>query len=92
MIWIGLTIVLTALAYIPAVKALAIQQPYADKIILSNLTLNLLLVLCMVGALSPVITKKLFPRAPKWVFFFVAVVLGILMLLLLKSLGVQTRI
>ena len=92
MIWWIIVLVLTVIAYIPAVKYLAIQLPYARNIIISNFTFNLLLVLLAVGALSPLITKKLFPRAPKWLFIPVACVLAVVSVYVLKQLGMHTRI
>ena len=92
MIWWVLVIVLTLISYIPAIRHLAIQQPYLDKIIISNLTLNLLVLLLAVGAFSPLITRKLFPKAPKWAFLPVAIVLAVITIFTLKLLGVHTRV
>ena len=91
MIWI-VVIVLTVVSYPFAVKYLAIQLPYARMIVISNFTLNLLLILLAVGALSPVLTKKLFPKAPKWLFIPVACVLAVVSVYVLKLLGMHTRI
>jgi len=85
-------IILTTISYSFAVKYLAIQLPYSNTIIISNFTLNLLLVLLAVGALSPMITKKLFPKAPKWLFVPVACVLAVVSVYVLKLLGMHTRI
>ena len=92
MIWWIVILVLSAISYPFAVKYLAIQLPYARTIVISNFTLNLLLVLLAVGALSPMITKKLFPKAPKWLFIPVACVLAVGCVYLLKILGMNTRI
>ena len=92
MIWWILVLVASVVSYPFAVKYLAIQLPYARMIVISNFTLNLLLILLAVGALSPMITKKLFPKAPKWLFIPVACVLALGCVYLLKILGMHTRI
>jgi hypothetical protein len=89
-IWLGV-LLLTILSYFPAIKLLAIQHPYGGTITISNLTLNLILLECIVGTLSPKITKKLWPSAPKGGFIIVAVVLGIMIVLVLKMAGMPTR-
>ena len=92
MIWWILVLVATGVSYLPTVKLLVIEQPYNDKIIISNLTLNLILVVGLVGALSPRITKKIWPKAPRWAFVITAVILGVVMVYVLKLLGMNTRI
>ena len=92
MIWWILVLVASVVSYPLAVKYLAIQLPYARMIVISNFTLNLLLILLAVGALSPMITKKLFPKAPKWLFVPVACVLAVVSVYVLKLLGMHTRI
>ena len=92
MIWWIIILVSSILSYPVAVKYLAIQQPYPRHIIISNFTFNLLLILLAIGALSPILTKKLFPRAPKWMFLLVACVLAVVCIYILKILGMQTRI
>ena len=92
MIWWILVLVASMISYPFAVKYLAIQLPYARMIVISNFTLNLLLILLAVGALSPMITKKLFPKAPKWLFVPVACVLAVVSVYVLKLLGMHTRI
>ena len=92
MIWWILVLIATGASYFPAVKLLVIEQPYSDKIIISNLTLNLLLLLGVVGALSPKITKKIWPKAPRWAFVITAAILGMAMVFILKLLGMNTRV
>ena len=91
MIWWILVLIASVISYPFAVKYLAIQLPYARNIVISNFTFNLLLVLLAVGALSPLITKKLFPKAPKWLFIPVACVLAVVSVYVLKLLGMHTR-
>ncbi len=89
-IWLGV-LLLTIISYFPVIKLLTIQHPYGGTIIISNLTLNLILLECMVGMLSPRITRKLWPKAPKGGSIIVAVVLGIMIVLVLKMAGMPTR-
>ena len=93
-LWI-LVIVGTIAAYRYTINNLAIQLPYARNIVISNLTLNLVLVLLAVGTLSPYITRKLFPRVPKSMFFMtvtiVAAILAVACIIILKLLGMHTR-
>jgi hypothetical protein len=89
-VWVVI-IVLSSAAYIPVTKLLIIERPYPDKIIISNLTLNLLLLVGLVGALSPKITKKLWPKAPRWAFILTALLLGVVIVFLLKALGMNTK-
>ena len=91
MIWWILVLVASVISYPFAVKYLAIQLPYARTIVISNFTLNLLLVLLAVGALSPLLTKRIWPKAPKWLFIPVACVLAVVCVYVLKFLGMRTR-
>ena len=85
----------TIALYRYTINNLAIQLPDARNIVISNLTLNLVLVLLAVGTLSPYITRKLFPKVPKSMFFMVvtivAAVLAIGCIFILKMLGMHTR-
>ena len=92
MIWWILVLVASVISYPFAIKYLAIQLPYARLIVVSNFTLNLLLILLAVGALSPMITKRIWPKAPKWLFIPVACVLAVVSVYVLKLLGMHTRI
>jgi len=65
--------------------------PIQRDIITSNITVSYVLALGLVGGLSPWMTKKVWPKAPKWAFVFVAVVLGIMVVGALKLLGEPTR-
>jgi len=61
--------------------------PEQRDIIVSNLSVSYVLALGIVGSLSPWLTKKLWPKAPKWAFMFVAIILGVTIVGILKLLG-----
>lgn len=69
-----------------------LARPEPTMITISNLTVNLLIGLGLLGAGSPWLTRKLFPKAPKWTLIGTAIVLGVLAVLLLKLFGMPTRI
>lgn len=66
--------------------------PVQRYIIVSNVTVSYVLGLIIVGALSPRITRRFWPKAPKWMFVVVAVGLGLLVVAVLDLLGAPTRL
>lgn len=65
--------------------------PVQRDIVVSNVTVSYVLGLALVGGISPWLTKKIWPKAPKWAFVFVAGCLGVIVVLTLKLLGEPTR-
>lgn len=65
--------------------------PVQRDIVVSNVTVSYVLGLALVGGISPWLTKKIWPKAPKWAFIFVAGCLGVIVVLTLKLLGEPTR-
>lgn len=66
--------------------------PIQRDIVVSNVTVSYVLALALVGGLSPRITRRLWPNAPKWAFILVAAVLGIAIVFILSMLGAPTRV
>jgi len=85
----ALLIGLTLGAYFSVKDFLA--WPAQRDIVVSNVTISYILGLGLIGGLSPWLTKKLWPKAPKWGFIFVALALGVIVVLTLKMLGEPTR-
>lgn len=82
---------LTALSYW-TVRDFVIAQGTADEyIVVSNLTLNYVLFALLVGALVPYVTRRLFPKRFKRMLVPVAFVMGVLLILVLRTLGVNMR-
>ena len=77
----GVLAALTVLAY-NSTRNFIIYLPLG-KIHISNVTVNYILMYMIVGALSPQLAWRLFPKAPKWVAmpFTIGVTLTLLMLL-----------
>lgn len=85
-----LLVVLTAGAYFSIKDFLA--WPVQRLIVTSNVTVSYVLGLILVGGISPWLTKRIWPKAPKWAYIFVAICLGVIVVLTLKLLGEPTRI
>ena len=83
--------VLTALSYWSTREFVVAQEPFDTHIVVSNLTLNLVLFALLVGAFVPLVTRRLFPKRFKAMLVPVAVVMGILLILGLRALGVDMR-
>ncbi len=66
--------------------------PVQRDIVTSNITVSYVIGLAIVGGISPWLTKKIWPKAPKWAYIFVAICLGVIVVLTLKLLGEPTRI
>lgn len=88
-IYIALT-ALVAVAYLSVRDFLA--WPEQRNIVTSNITVSYILGLALVGGISPWLTRRIWPKAPKWAYVFVAVCLGVIVVLTLKMLGEPTRI
>ncbi len=87
----GALAALTILSYGAARDFIIAQEPYDTVIVVSNLTLNYVLFALLVGAFVPSLTRRLLPRVPKWTFIPVAIVVGLLLVVILKVLGVNMR-
>jgi len=82
-------LVISLLCYFDVKNFLA--WPVQRDIVTSNITISYVLGLALVGGLSPWITRRVWPRAPRGTFVFVAVILAILVVLILKLMGEPTR-
>lgn len=68
------------------------QEPYDETVILSNLTLNYVLVVVIVGAIVPKYLKKRYlPKAPTITIVPIAIVVAAVLLIVLKTLGMEMR-
>jgi len=67
------------------------QGPSDVRVVVSNLTLNLVLFALLVGAFVPFVTRRLFPRRFKAMLIPTTVAMGILLLLVLRTLGFEMR-
>jgi len=83
--------ILTGLSYWTVRPTVIAQEPTDTSIIASNLTLNLLLCVLLVGACVPWVTRKLFPKRFKVMLVPTAVVMGVALLLVLRAFGVAMR-
>lgn len=83
--------ILTGLSYWSVRSSVIAQEPSGETIVVSNLTLNLVLFTLLMGAFAPLVTRRLFPKRFKQMLVPVAVVLGILLILMLRTLGVDMR-
>lgn len=66
--------------------------PTHRYIVVSNVTVSYVLALILVGVLSPRITRRIWPKAPKWAFAIVAVGLALAVVGILDLLGAPTRL
>lgn len=66
--------------------------PVQRYIVVSNITVSYVLALILVGILSPRITRRVWPKAPKWASIAVAAVLAIAIVVILGLLGAPTRL
>ena len=79
-------------SYIAIRELLIAQEPYDKEVIISNLTLNYVLFALVVGALAPFyLRKKFFPRAPTIVVVPIAIMIGLILILMFKLLGMDMR-
>ena len=83
--------ILTGLSYWAVRGFIIAQEPVDEAITVSNLTLNYVLFALLVGAFVPFATRKLFPKTFKWMLVPVAIIMGILLILILRALGVHMR-
>ncbi len=84
-------VVLTGLSYWSVRNFVVAQEPIDTHIVVSNLTLNYVLFVLLVGSLVPRVTRRLFPRAFKRMLVPVAIAMGIVLILILRTLGVEMR-
>lgn len=83
---------LTALSYITIYDLVIAQEPYEKQVIISNLTLNYVLFALLVGAFVPTyIKRRYFAKAPKYYVAPIALVVGILLIVVLRMLGMEMR-
>lgn len=87
----GVLAVLTGLSYWTVRDWVIAQEPVDTHIVVSNLTLNLVLFVLLVGASVPLVTRKLFPKRFRAMLVPVALVMGALLILMLRALGVPMR-
>ena len=71
----------------PFGREMMIRQEPSGEMVVSTLTLNYALLFVIVGAISPWVTKKLLPRAPKWTSTAVMLVCVSLLLIILTLVG-----
>jgi len=83
--------ILAGLSYWSIRSFVIAQEPSGEAIVVSNLTLNHVIFFLLAGAFSPWLAKKVFPKAPRWLFIPVALVLGVMIIVLLKLVGWETR-
>ena len=82
--------VVAAIVYWPAREFMKHQEPYGLMWV-SNLTVNYILMFMLAGGATPWLTKKLFPRAPKWLQYVTLAIVIMILLMFVKALGYQTR-
>lgn len=85
------TAVLIGLSYWSVRSFVVAQEPVDKSIVVSNLTLTLMLFVLLIGACVPTVTRRLFPKKYKVMLVPVAVVMGVCLILLLRTLGVTMR-
>lgn len=79
-------------AYFGVREFVIAQEPTAEEVVISNLTLNYVLFALVIGALVPYyIKKRFFPKKPTIVIVPIALVVGIFLILLLKLFGMDMR-
>lgn len=82
---------LTIVSYTTLHSFIIAQEPWREEIVVSNLTLNLVLFVLLTGGLVPYITKRLFPKRYRQMLIPTAIVVGMLLILTLRTLGVDMR-
>lgn len=87
----GILAMLTGLSYWVVRSFVIAQEPPSTPIIVSNLTLNLVLFVLLVGAFVPFVTRRFFSRAYKRMLVPTAIVIGVILILLLRTLGMEMR-
>lgn len=85
----GLIGLATLVSYLSVKDFLA--WPPQRFIIISNLTVSYVFALALVGGLSPWVTKRLWPKAPRWAFILVATLSGTAIVCILGVLGEPLR-
>jgi len=87
----GVLAVLIGLSYWSARGFVIAQEPVDKHIVVSNLTLTLMLLILSVGAFVPTVTRRFFPKKYKAMLVPVAVVMGVCLLLILRTIGFEMR-
>jgi len=83
--------ILTGLSYWLVRSFVIAQEPPSDTIVVSNLTLNYVLFALLIGAFVPFVTRRFFSKAYKRMLVPVAIVMGVILILVLRTLGVNMR-
>ena len=78
-------------SYVRVTNYISMQEPSRDLLIISNLTLNYVLIFLLIGAFGTRVPKWLSPEAPYWTGYATALLLGIVLLVVLKFTGMDMR-